>query len=248
MLSLMDKPLTDTKQRIHQALEYVRRTVDVDWEHASGHITPLYDLFDAFPVTVREVEALTYRRAAQFVASQTGHDAIPIPVNEHQPLAGLLYAYKYQGVCRACILVHQDDLVERRRFTAAHELGHYIMHFLPLVMGVAIDSMHIPVRLEGLSHTKEEALSEAEDAAEVTVSQEVSATESHVSVGQMEREANEFAAALLMPEDVCRKLVEVYQPRYGNRRPVLARRMATDFLVSRLAMRWRLENLALGMP
>jgi hypothetical protein len=244
----MHKSLTDTEQRIRQAVEYVRRTADVDWEHQPGHITPLYDLFDAFPVTIREVEALTYRRAAQFVAVQTGHEAIPVPANEHQPLAGLLYAYKYHGVCRACILVHQDDLVERRRFTAAHELGHYIMHFLPLVIGVSTDSLHLPVLIEGLSHTREEALSEAEDVAEVTVTQETPAAVPRLSVGQMEREANGFAAALLMPEDTCRKLVEVYQPRYGNRRSVLARRMATDFLVSRLAMRWRLENLGLGIP
>jgi IrrE N-terminal-like domain len=244
----MHKQFADTKQRIRQALEYVRHTVDVDWGHEPGHITPLYDLFDAFPVTVHEVEALTYRRAAQFVASQTGHDAIPVPTNEHQPLAGLLYAYKYYDVCRACILIHQDDPVERRRFTAAHELGHYIMHFLPLVIGVSTDSMHIPILLEGLSHTKEEALSEAEDAAEVTVTPQMTAAVPRLSVGQMEREANGFAAALLIPKDACRKLVEVYQPRYANRRSVLARRMATDFLVSRLAMRWRLEDLGLGTP
>jgi Zn-dependent peptidase ImmA (M78 family) len=86
-----------------------------------------------------------------------------------------------------------------------------------------------------------------EDTAEVTVTAHAVATVPHLSVGQMEQEANAFAAALLMPEDTCRKLVEVYQPRYGSRRHVLARRMATDFLVSRLAMRWRLENLGLGI-
>jgi hypothetical protein len=244
---MMHKQFTDTEQRIRQALEYVRRTVDVEWGREPGHITPLSDLFDAFPITVREVEALTYRQAAQFVASQTGHEAIPVPANEHQPLAGLLYAYKHHDVCRACVLIHQDDPVERRRFTAAHELGHYIMHFL-LVIGISTDSITIPVLLEGLSHTKEEALSEAEDAAEVTVTQQMTAAVPRLSVGQMEREANGFAAALLMPEDACRKLVDAYQPRYGSRRSVLARRMATDFLVSRLAMRWRLENLGLGVP
>jgi hypothetical protein len=122
------------------------------------------------------------------------------------------------------------------------------MHFLLLIIGISTDNIHIPVLLEGLSHTREEALSEAEDAAEVTVTQQMPAAVPHLSVGQMEREANGFAAALLMPEDACRKLVEVYQPRYGNRRSMLARRMATDFLVSRLAMRWRLENLGLGTP
>ena len=243
----MDNQFTDSDQRVRQALEHVRRTVDWDWEHQPGHITPLYELFDAFPVTVREVEVLTYHHAAQFVTSQTGHDAIPVPENKHQPLAGLLYAYKYEGVCRACILVHQGDSVERRRFTVAHELGHYIMHFLPLVVHVSTDGVNMPMLLEGLSHTKEEALSEAEDTAEVTVRQHVTAVP-RLSVGQMEREANGFAAALLMPEATCRQLVDVYQSRYGDRRSVLARRMATDFLVSRLAMRWRLEALGLGVP
>jgi hypothetical protein len=243
---VMDNQFTDSDQRVRQALEHVRCTVDWDWEHQSGHITPLYEFFDAFPITVREVEALTYRQAAQFVTSQTGHDAIPVPENKHQPLAGLLYAYKYEGMCRACILVHQGDPVERRRFTAAHELGHYIMHFLPLVVNVSTDSEDMPMLLEGLSHTEEEAFSEVEDTAEVTVAQRVAAAVPRLSVGQMEREANRFAAAVLMPEETCRKLVDIYQSRYGDRRPVLARRMATDFLVSRLAMRWRLGNLGLG--
>jgi Zn-dependent peptidase ImmA (M78 family) len=104
----------------------------------------------------------------------------------------------------------------------------------------------MPMLLEGLSHTEEEALLEVEDTAEVTVAQHVAAAVPRLSVGQMEREANRFAAAVLMPEETCRKLVDIYQSRYGDRRPVLARRMATDFLVSRLAMRWRLGNLGLG--
>ena len=128
----------------------------------------------------------------------------------------------------------------------AHELGHYILHFLPLAVPASTDSVNMPLLLEGLSHTDEEALSEVEGAAEVTVASHAVAAVPRLSVGQMEQEANAFAAALLMPENICRKLVDVYQPRYGNRRPVLARRMATDFLVSRLAMRWRLENLGLG--
>lgn len=244
----MHDQLTDIDQRVRQALDHVYRAAGSDRSYQSGHITPLYDLFDVFPITVCEVETLTYRRAAQFVNAQTGHAAIPVPEHEHRLLAGLLYAYQYQGICRACILVHQDDLVERRRFTVAHELGHYILHFLPLVVSTSTDSMDMPLLLEGLSHTDEEALSEVTGTAEVTVTSHAVAAASRLSVGQMEREANAFAAALLMPEDTCRKLVDIYQPRYGNRRPVLARRIATDFLVSRLAMRWRLENLGLGIP
>lgn len=233
-------------QRIHRAIEQVRYAVNLDWDRGPSYVTPLYDLFDAFPITVKEIAGLTYRQAAQFVAAQTGHEAIRVPGNAEQPLAGLLYAYKYQDVCRACILVHRDDPVERRRFTVAHELGHYIMHFLPFAEGAPSDGPNMPLLLEGLSHTQEEALSDYEEAAEVTVNDSALLLP-HMNIAQMEREANAFAAALLMPDEVCRKLIKAYKPQYGCRRSVLARRMASDFLVSKLAMRWRLENLGLGL-
>ena len=57
---------------------------------------------------------------------------------------------------------------------------------------------------------------------------------------QMEDEANQFAAELLMPEAACRALAQ----RYGGRSN--PRRLATEFLVSGAAMRWRLKQLGLA--
>ena len=48
-------------------------------------------------------------------------------------MAGYLFAYQRDESSYGCILVKQDDPVERRRFSAAHELGHYLPHFLPLL-------------------------------------------------------------------------------------------------------------------
>lgn len=229
---------TELERRIRQALAHVHQAAGAS--HQVGGVVPLRDLFDAFPVTVDEVPALTYRKAAQHVAARSGYTAIPVPSQGERPLAGLLFAYWQQRLGRACVLIRQDDPVERRRFTAAHELGHFLLHFL-LVAGPAPGRMlNGPTLLEGLSHTDDEALSEPDKAGEVI------GEPASLDVQQMEREANAFAAALLMPEESCRALVEAYSARYGSHRAVLARRMAPDFLVSKLAMQWRLENLELG--
>jgi Zn-dependent peptidase ImmA (M78 family) len=61
----------------------------------------------------------------------------------------------------------------------------------------------------------------------------------------MEREANQFAAELLMPPEVCAALITHFLSRYGSRRDVLAKRLATELLVSQTAMLNRLKYLRL---
>ena len=58
----------------------------------------------------------------------------------------------------------------------------------------------------------------------------------------MEREANEFAAELLMPVEVIRELVTHYAADcLGDD---LIWRLSSEMLVSRAAMRWRLRELS----
>ena len=64
-------------------------------------------------------------------------------------------------------------------------------------------------------------------------------------VERMEREANEFAAELLMPARVCERLVEALEPKYGRRLSVLSRLLAGELLVSQGAMKRRLRELEL---
>jgi Zn-dependent peptidase ImmA (M78 family) len=54
----------------------------------------------------------------------------------------------------------------------------------------------------------------------------------------MERQANRFAAELLMPEAVCRAM-----RAYTVSSRFLEHQLARDLLVSREAMRWRLREL-----
>src|SRR5439155_18530777 len=73
--------------------------------------------------------------------------------------------------------VSEADSLARRRFTAAHELGHFILH--RAVMGRFRADTEATLR---------EADEEVAD--------------------RMEREANRFAAELLMPADICRARAE----------------------------------------
>ncbi|HYE76077.1 MAG TPA: ImmA/IrrE family metallo-endopeptidase, partial [Blastocatellia bacterium] len=64
----------------------------------------------------------------------------------------------------------------------------------------------------------------------------------------MEREANQFAAELLMPDAVCLKLFNQYSQQSKVTSAAVARQMATDLFVSFDAMRWRLNELDLWQP
>jgi Zn-dependent peptidase ImmA (M78 family) len=141
------------------------------------------------------------------------------------PLAGFLFANAHGGY----ILVRGDDPLPRRRFTAAHELGHYLLHFLPRLGREA----------------SEEPMIQA-DGAETVCEEEKAPEAEGPTLPEMERQANRFAAELLMPEPVCRTLYAAHS-EHGRATPrFLAHQLAADLLVSREAARWRLRALRLA--
>lgn len=99
------------------------------------------------------------------------------------------------------ILVRADEPAGRRRFTVAHELGHWVCQ--------VVEGQAAPVYCRAVD------LSEATDRA-------------------LEREANVFAAELLMPEPLVRQ-------RFAGS----VADCAALFAVSGEAMHWRLYNLGL---
>jgi hypothetical protein len=126
-----------------------------------------------------------------------------------QPLAGFFFTCGGSDLA----FVKSDDILTRRRFTAAHELGHALLHGES--MGGFIADADI---------------AEADEAE-----------------SQREREANAFAAELLMPEEVCRARAGELRTRYGAcPRSVLAYRLASELLVSKQAMDYRLKGLEVG--
>lgn len=127
------------------------------------------------------------------------------------PLAGFLFAAGRIGVA----FVKADDVLGRRRFTAAHELGHAVLH-----------------REKMGSFIADADITEADDA-----------------TAGIEREANHFAVELLMPEAVIRaRAAELKRDLKVGVCPrlVLAYRLASELLVSREAMRYRLKTLEVG--
>ena len=65
---------------------------------------------------------------------------------------------------------------------------------------------------------------------------------------EKERQANQFAAELLMPAHICYELFEKYSRGSRATSAAIARQMATDMLVSFEAMKWRLNDLELQAP
>jgi Zn-dependent peptidase ImmA (M78 family) len=124
-------------------------------------------------------------------------------------LAGFLFAAGRIGVA----FVNANDILGRRRFTAAHELGHAVLH--REMMGSFIADTDI--------------------------------TEVDDTTAGIEREANHFAVELLMPEEVIRARAAELRTEYrACPRLVLAYRLASELLVSREAMRYRLKTLGVG--
>jgi hypothetical protein len=148
------------------------------------------------------------------VASHLRSEGIPVESlgDSAGGLAGFLFAAGRVGWA----FVRASDILPRRRFTAAHELGHFLLH------------------RETMGHFRadtDETLQEADG--------EVA--------DQMEREANRFAVELLMPANVCRTRAEEIRRKHGCwPRGVLVYQLASELLVSREAMRYRLQSLGVG--
>jgi hypothetical protein len=130
-----------------------------------------------------------------------------------EKLAGFLFVTPSVGL----VFVNACDSIGRQRFTAAHELGHFVLHRDEMGGRVSI----------------------ADTPATVELTDEQS--------DRHEREANRFAAELLMPAGLCRARAAAFRQAYGVcPRSPLAYHLAAEFLVSREAMRFRLQDLGVG--
>jgi Zn-dependent peptidase ImmA (M78 family) len=165
-------------------------------------------------VTHTEVDGLNYAA----VAAELKHWGVrwsEIP-NPDSMLAGFLFANARGGH----VFVRRGDSLPRRRFSAAHELGHYLLHLAPALALAGADAE--------LVHG-DASIAESPEA----------------ELSTMERQANQFAAELLMPEGMCRDLCELHSRRYGPTDRFLVHHLASELLVSREAIAWRLFGLDL---
>jgi IrrE N-terminal-like domain len=218
---------------VYNAVGSLYRDTGLEASYAAAGIAPLRQLVAAHPLAWYEVPGLTQQNSAT-----TLHDKMRRPVDAPPgcdgPLAGRLYATERGGI----ILVRQDDPLVRRRFTVAHELGHYILHHLPrLANGRAVFDEELPLPPQV----------KRDDMPAPGQSRARFVDGGHITTDPvlMEAEADLFAADLLMPEPLCRALVTTHRRLCGEKRQVLGRRLASECLVSQTAMLRRLRELNL---
>jgi Zn-dependent peptidase ImmA (M78 family) len=233
---------------IAKAIEQVYRKAGFDFEALSPGIVPLYDLISAYSLRVTARPNLSYQSAIKYVSAETGQ---PIVSSEKadKPISGFLYVCRYHNRLRGWILVEKNEPIVRQRFSAAHELGHYVLHFLPIFdQPNQISPTQSLMLAEKLLPEKELAEnSELRVEMSYEVGGESKTYNAPIDLKQMEFEADQFAAELLMPTTACQSLVQQQLRRRSNiQRDALAIRLAPNLLVSKTAMRRRLESL--GLP
>lgn len=118
---------------------------------------------------------------------------------------------------KMAIIVNASHPEVRQRFTIAHEIGHFILHYDPKNLDLFVD--------KSFAFYRNRKTSEGLD--------------------DNEKAANKFAAELLMPEEVLRKRVDTYGVDLFDEFSVS--RLATAFNVSEQAMTLKLQSLDVGI-
>ena len=147
--------------------------------------------------------------------------ALPVNLNRVVERLGLSLNEKpleneYSGflaVKEKTIVINLRHPPARRRFTIAHEIGHYQLHRR---------SEDIPVFIDRAVYHRKESVAGVDHS--------------------MEMQANAYAAGLLMPEALLDAYLEKH-PTLDLEKPADIKALAEDFEVSRPAMEFRLINL-----
>ena len=117
------------------------------------------------------------------------------------------------------IVVNSRHAPVRRRFTLAHEIGHYQLH--------RRERDNMPAFIDRTVYFRKD--------------------NSNSAGHRMEMEANAYAAGLLMPETLLDQYLEKH-PQLGLEKAADIKMLAEEFEVSRPAMEYRLKNLGFILP
>ena len=159
-------------------------------------------------------------------------DAFRIPINlqkvlshlqlkiDERPLEKEFSGLLILGKKPAVVVVNSLHSSTRKRFTIAHELGHYILH-----------------------RRKKDALPVFIDKSEVYFRSNAHEKNDYDSLKEME--ANAFAAEILMPKQLLKAYIEENGLDISKKAGIQA--LAQEFEVSQQAMEYRLRNTGLIM-
>ncbi len=239
------------KQEINKTVRETFAVANLDYDSTAQRVVPLFEIITSHDLYVEQLpmdkdlnkNKLTAKRAVDFIKQEMG-----LRVSNHltrrDELSGYIYATQTRGILLGCIFTDTGEITTRRRFSAAHELGHYLLHFLPRVVSKTKsgDDDDFSVFTEGVTFAEKSA--EAKDTAEIKIVSGYEESETiNVDRDEMETEANFFAAELLMPRNACLALAKTYAENFGANKNVIVRRLAAEFLVSFEAMLRRLKDL-----
>ena len=197
-------------------------------------IAPLGPLLERLKIAQSELPNLTVRAVEQYLQSRVvvGNSGLGLTGDQNLPLSGFLFA----SGSAARLFVNADEAVVRRRFSVAHELGHFVLHFRPRLSQwrEAIESgMDMPSAFCDSFSIVDSEDDLAEDNRDAMLPDN--------TIDRQEREADAFATALLMPQSVVRPRWAALATDFSG--GMLIDRLAMEFLVSRAAMRRRLRGL-----
>lgn len=232
---------TEAREIIRDAVRRACYTAGIDFDLLEPGVIPLFDIITAHPLRVAELPEtnlrLRFSTAKHFISHELGQTNSALSMDD-SPLSGFLYAHEFAGDFYGVVLTEKSDPTTRRRYSAAHELGHYLLHFLPL-----LEMRLNRAETDAITWTEGLSFSDGSEANESTfIGRPSPALKSEAEI---EREANIFAAELLMPEHSCRAFATHYQSQFKVNKTAMRRKMAGEFLVSIEAMSHRLDNLGL---
>ena len=175
-------------------------------------------------------------------------------LDRYSALAGFLYAHRGNGI----IFIEETDPEERRKFSLAHELGHFINDYYRPVYLKYENSNTIPLfQEEGTAQLRQVVSARCtkrdifgEDEPKLVEVKNKENEELLVELHRKQKEkfkeikANYFAAELLMPMEECKRIEYENEGASGAE---LTAALVMRFAVSRSAAAIRVEELRLGV-
>lgn len=232
-MSLSSLSSSSFEQRVQTGILTLFEDAGLPLPTPENPICPVAELLGENALIHNEIDDLTLRKISDILLRRGGiSSSLDLDlVGDDAKLAGFLYANRFG----AAIFTQRNDPIGRRRFSAAHELGHWVLHW--------------PIKLreserQGLGEEAQfiEALEPVDDseATSATIVYAENAQEELPDTDTMEREADAFATALLMPAPLVRA---VHAQFSGLSDEDCLLRLANAFLVSPQTMRRRLTEI-----
>lgn len=230
------------RETISETVRAIFAQTNLDYDRFPPQIVPLNKIIAEYPLMIVELpngKTLSTKNAVKFLEIEIGFE-MPELQSDERTLSGFLYTAKFGDYLQGCIFTDKGEPTVRRRFSAAHEFGHYLLHFAPLLKAAETEALFLTESL-----TFDEA---NESRAEIKIARDFDfakiGTENKY---EMEAEADFFAAELLMPRNACLEAAKIFAPQKfieaSKNQNALIDRLATEFLVSYGAMKRRLEDL-----